>query len=122
MDGMSITTGDPGRVHIWTYAVGLNRDWGFQSCPCEGGTEPPAFVGGHFFCDTGNEGDWDPVWYVDEPLWDADATTGGCQPAPEPGAFSRDFDQPMTDPIEVRLMIDQMDENVAVTRLELYVR
>ena len=59
-DGVSITHGSP-RNHIWTYAAGVVEDTSISAtCPCNGGTPPPAFVGSDYYCELGvNTGPWD---------------------------------------------------------------
>jgi hypothetical protein len=122
VDGVSITHGSP-RRHIWTYAVGLKRTAGHQSCPCVDGEAPPSFVGDHYYCDSGNPGpDWPAVWHTALPLWDDDATDATCASPGDPAWFSRDLAAPTGDPLEVRLLVDQCDDNIAIDRMELYVR
>ena len=55
VDGVSLTHGTSPRQHIWTFAAALDRTGDFRGrhCPCPS-TAPP-FVGGDFFCDSGNE-------------------------------------------------------------------
>ena len=57
VDGISITLGSP-RKHVWTYAAGLS-DACYNdccTCPCatHPGPPPPAFVGNHYYCESGN--------------------------------------------------------------------
>jgi len=124
VDGVSITHGDP-RQHLWTFASGLYKHEDSPgSCPgCVLYAEqPPAFVGASWTCDSGNpDKSYDPVWYKD-PLWDSDSAGPGCAPPAEPGWFQVTLDDSTSDFIEVRLLFDGCDENIAVTELELYVR
>jgi len=95
---------------------------GRQVCPCQGGYAPPAFVGEHYFCDTGNPGpDWNAVWYFDRSLWDGDPSDV-CATGSEPPRFHTTLAEPIHDRLEIRIMGDQCDENVAITAMELYVR
>jgi hypothetical protein len=122
VEGVSITHGAP-RQHIWTYASGLTLTQGSASCPCKGGTQPPAFVGGGWTCDSGNpKTTWDMVWYTQHPLWGADAEGPGCAPPVQPGWFEVTLPTEVNDDIEVRILFDSCDENIAVTELELHVR
>ena len=129
VEGVSITHGSP-RRHIWTYASGLTRSGG-NSCPCWGGRRPPAFVGESYTCDSGNYAKgYDSIWYP-APLWDGDSAgvvgpsadlgTGGCKPPQNPGWFQVALLQETSDPIEVRVLFDSCDENIALTALKLWV-
>ena len=78
---MSITLGNP-RKHVWTYVTGISDDGNFQesTCPCAAipGPDLPAFVGHHYYCESGNTGGWDTLtYYITDPLWDGD----GCHHA-----------------------------------------
>ena len=123
VDGVSITTGTP-RRHVFTLVSGLLRDGsGGNMCPCrpEGG-QPPVFVGDDFLCESGNDTDgWDRVYYP-HVLWDADADTSSCAPLGEPTWFRSELAEPSSDPLEVRILMDQCDENVVITELRLLVR
>jgi hypothetical protein len=123
VDGVSITLGTP-RRHLWTYASGLNMyETGPTSCPCVGGDAPPLFVGAAWTCDSGNpDSGYSAVWYTKHPLWDADTLGTDCTPAAKPGWFEVQLAQATTDAIEVRILFDGCDENVAITALELQVR
>ncbi|HEY1100060.1 MAG TPA: hypothetical protein VGF99_14080, partial [Myxococcota bacterium] len=100
-----------------------------EPCPCEPGVTvaPPGFVGSEFICDkptaaarpgAGNVGRaFDPA----NPVWDTDV----CGRAPDglwvtTAGVQHDLD----DDLILRLMHDQeiADENIALTRIELYVR
>ena len=130
VEGVSITHGSP-RQHIWTYASGLSRSGG-NSCPCWGGRRPPAFVGESYTCDSGNyaKNGYDSIWYP-APLWDGDSAgvvgpsadlgPGGCKPPENPGWFQVQLPQETSDPIEVRVLFDSCDENIALTALKLWV-
>jgi hypothetical protein len=122
VEGVSITRGQP-RQHVWTYVCGLMRTGG-SSCPCwQGGLPAPPFVGTHYTCDSGNHTDgWEEIWYTDDPLWDDNSSRGGCGTDPSPGWFEVDLGSKSSDPLEVRIMFDDCDENVALTALQLWVR
>ena len=128
VDGISMTHGNP-RTHIWTFAVGLytgeNRNQ--NNCPCEGGRQQPAFVGGNFFC---SSGDHDPQiqlhkFYDQDPLWNGSncPNTTGC-PFNSPPWFSTRLPMPTTDDIEVRICGDQStgDEDSPIQLLEIYIQ
>jgi len=75
VDGVSITLGDP-RKHVWTYAVGISDSGSSTTshyCPCAArrGTNPPTFVGEHYYCESGDTGGDDPSrYYTTDPLCD----------------------------------------------------
>jgi dynein heavy chain len=124
VDGVSITVGSP-RRHVWTYGSGLMMSGGgHQNCPCDGGQMPPAFVSDDYFCDSGNPGpDWPRVWHTANPLWDDDSTLGGtCENVGTPNWFQKPLGETTSGALEVRLMVNQCDDDIAVTRMELYVR
>lgn len=128
VDGVSMTHGSP-RTHIWSFGVGLytgeNRNQ--NNCPCEGGRQQPAFVGGNFFC---SSGDHDPQFelhkfYDKDPLWNGSncPNTTGC-PFNSPPWFRTRLPVPTTDDIEVRICGDQStgDEDSPIQLLEIYVQ
>lgn len=124
VDGVSITTGMP-RRHLWTLGVGLYQPTGMSgnSCPCDNGPAPPAIVGTNWTCETGNDAPTYvnmPIWYLDDLLWDGDAHVAGCAPASP--WFVSPLATPSRDPIEVRIMVDQCDDNLAIVAMRLFVR
>jgi len=130
VDGISITTAETPRRHLWTFAAGLykatSRGCG-NCCPCDNGRAAPDLVGDNWTCETGNDSaDWmngAPI-YLTDVLWDADgdAHGPGCTPVAEPGWFEVRLDEPTTAQIEVRIMADSCDDKVSLTALELEVR
>ena len=128
VDGISMTHGSP-RTHIWTFAAGLytgeNRNG--NNCPCEGGRQQPDYVGGNFFC---GSGDHDPQFelhkfYDQDPLWNGAncPNTTGC-PFNSPPWFSTKLPVPTYDDIEVRICGDQStgDEDTPLQFLEIYIQ
>lgn len=127
-DGISMTHGNP-RTHIWTFAVGLyaGQNSNQNNCPCEGGRQQPPFVGGNYFCSSGNH---DPQFQLDKfygqyPLWDGSncPNTTGC-PFNSPPWFSTRLPVITNDDIEVRICGDQStgDEDSPIQLLEIYVQ
>ena len=122
VDGVSITHSASPRQHIWTLASGLNHYDTANACPCDDGPAPPGFIGSDFFCDTGNDTTtWDHMWYTGDMLWDG-GWDEGCGVLGSPAWFETVLDATTEDPIEVRLLQDQCDENIGVIEMELYVR
>jgi hypothetical protein len=119
MEGVAIAKlgADGGRTHIFGASVGISYDTEYTSynCPSDNcgydnqdycvGPDPPSFVGSDFWCDSGNSGDWDAMWYaaMKIPTWqiDMDLTAG--------------------DEIEIRIMADQesSNEDCGVTLLQM---
>ena len=121
VDGISITSGNP-RKHVWTYAVGWSDNRNihvYGNCPCAKtpGLNPPAYVGNHYYCESGN---------INDTLWDG----VGCPPensccyvAGMPWFF-RQFPTTTTGDIEVRICSDESfsNEAVVVEQIQIYVQ
>ena len=142
VDGISLTYGNNTRTHIWTFAaalddVGSYREWKAY-CNCtntsypSSSSQPPAFVGTDYFCDTGSHQMWSYESYPDDPLWDgagcgADNT---CCSLNDPPWFLKQLSSNTTDDIEMRICRDQsiksgnivVEEGTPIEILELYVR
>ena len=123
VDGLSITVGAP-REHVWTFAAGLFDFAALDDpnmCPCATGRPPPSFVADAYDCDASNTdgGALDCRWH-DGTLWDV---TRSCDvPATEEDVPFEVNVGPRSDPIDLRLLLDQDDENISIQALELYVR
>ena len=128
VDGLSITYDTP-RRHLWTYAAGHaeSDNLGGHSCPCASalGTQPPSFVGDHYYCESGNVGGAENQWFSDDPLWDGDGCPSGntCCDPPNLPWFNRMINPPSTADIELRLCRDErmISEDVSVELFELFV-
>ena len=128
VDGVSVTYGNP-RTHIWTFAVGLHERGGndAHNCPCDGGANPPPFVGNNYFCETGDDTPSVEVhrFFDDDPLWDGyDCHNTTCCTQNNPPWFNVPLRSPTTDAVEVRICGDQRtgDEDSPISLLELYVQ
>lgn len=131
VDGVSITYGSP-KQHIWTYAAGLsdNFDYGGRfNCPCAKypGPSPPAFVGEHYYCESGGLGHHsrNERLLLQDPLWDGKGCSdenGCCSNAGMPW-FCRTLPQEAHEDVNVRLCSDQVrkNEDVLLEVLELYI-
>ena len=127
--GLSITHGSP-RQHIWTYVNGVTETRNSHgNCPCAvvGGIDPPAFVGSHYFCESGDVSSvGDGVYYFSDVLWDGAGCSAGssCCSDPNPPWFYHQLNQTTKDDIEVRLCTDESfdDEAVLITGLEIFVQ
>ena len=80
VDGISITYGSP-RIHIWTLAAGVTEgthQYPQADCPCVISLRrsAPNFVGGDYFCESGNSnptGRWMVGHlYSQDLLWDGE--------------------------------------------------
>ena len=135
VDGVSITVGEP-RKHVWTYAVGLSDNFKYNyteegyNCPCaqHPGSDPPSFVGHHYYCESGNNG---PLYiagkyYTDDELWNGRGCgmdNNCCAQAGLPWFF-RQFSVVITGDVEVRICRDQdnSDEEVLVEQMDIYIQ
>ena len=131
VDGVSITMGSP-RKHLWTYVAGISDDFNYRTstCPCAAvpGPSPPAFVGEHYYCESGNIGAFEfNTHYTDDPLWDGagcyDSKNNCCTNADLPW-FQREFVLLQYGDIEVRICYDQpyRDEAIVVDQVKLFVK
>jgi len=117
---------------VWTYAIGLSDDGNNpqQNCPCAAvpGPAPPSFVGEHYYCESGNTGVPENVYYTDDPLWDG----AGCV-HPDNNCctniglpwFIREFPIAQHNDIEVRICaggVYNNNEAVLVDQLKLYIQ
>ena len=127
-EGLSITHGSR-RQHIWTYACGYSEalNYGFN-CPCSYGVGASAFVGSHYYCESGTVSSVSgEVYYLSDVLWDGEScyTNGNtCCSNPNQPWFYRQLNQTTQDDIEVRLCTDEpfYNEAVLITSLEIFVQ
>ena len=127
LDGVSITHGSPGsRKHIWSFGIGAYQHT-HHGCPCSqrGGNKPPAFVGNDYYCESGhsNANGFPHQWDI-EKLWDGKCYAGNCCKAKGMPYFNKTLGASTTDRLEVRLCKDQdnNDEDLAIERMELFIR
>jgi len=129
VDDISITLGSP-RKHVWTYAVGLSDDNDYPNwnCPCatHPGPPAPAFVGNHYYCESGDVGTNEfPPYYLSDPLWDGAGygTGNGCCAQIGMPWFYRKLPVSVDDDFEVRICkgSDHNDEDIAVEKIGLYI-
>ena len=138
VDGVSVTYGVP-RKHIWTFAGGSSEKNVIHLrqlyCPCAlNETEirmqqPPAFVGNHYFCESGNPlntfEDTNIFRYTNDPLWDGQNCEGQCcSNHNSPPWFSVTLPDVTSEKIEVRVCSDQEigNEDTPIGLLEIYVQ
>ena len=109
VSGLSVTYGSP-RNHIWTFAEGLSIDTNSPNfnCPCAlyPGQAAPPFVGEKYFCESGNTGQSEQQWYLDDPLWDAQGCASGSTCCDRGGPwFTTTLSQEANDDIELRMCL-----------------
>ena len=86
-------------VILATYAAGLSDDYDFRNhnCPCAAtpGQDPPAFVGNHYYCESGDTGiNEHELYYTSDVLWDEDGChddKNNCCTNPDMPWFFRQF-------------------------------
>ena len=131
VDGVSITLGNP-RKHVWTYAASLSDDGNYPdfTCPCAAipGPDPPAFVGNHYYCESGDTGGYNSdIYHTSDQLWDGDGchhVNNNCCTNPDMPWFFRQFASPMDDYLEARICkrVDFGLEDTLVESIELYIQ
>ena len=128
--GLSITLGNP-RKHVWTYASGLSDDYSYPTwnCPCAAvpGPDPPAFVGDHYYCESGTTGTYNFNNYdTSDVLWDGYGchhANNNCCANPDMPWFFRQFSHSIDDPIEARICHHHTfnNEHTLIESIELYI-
>ncbi len=130
VDGVSITHGNLTQ-HIWTFASAFGELSSFSRpvCPCfttPGSAPPPSFVGEDYFCDTGNPGNPERIFYSDDPLWDGEGCGGPnmCCSFNNPPWFYRSLPQATTNDIEMRVCRNEVGsiEDIAIEIIDFFVQ
>ena len=125
VEGLSVPHGTP-RNHIWTFAAGYSKDNSqYRNCPCASpypGQAAPSFVGEKYFCESGNTGQWESLWYLDDPLWDTQGCASGSTCCDRGGPwFTTTLSEEVSDDIEVRWCSNINGEESGVEQLEIYI-
>jgi hypothetical protein len=135
VDGLSLTHGAAGsRQHIWTFAAArYERSTDTNNfCACTNTainwphqSELPSFIGNSYFCDTGDREppSIDGMLYQDDPLWDGDGCgpTSTCCQFNNPPWFCATLPEPTTDDVELRICMDDNQENAYVELVDIFV-
>ena len=131
MDGVSITQGLSPRGHIWSYVAGVTESSSqhrSNNCPCspQAGRQPQSFVGGNYYCESGNPNDdfLPNQLFDDDPLWDGQRCEGTCcTDTNSPPWFSVYLPATTTEMIEVRICGDEStnNEDTLIEILEIFV-
>ena len=133
VDGISVTHGGPScnRKHVWTFAAAADEVYSDSNrCPCSRTNRlftgrVPEYVKDDYFCDSGSRATADTrTFYGEDPLWDGSGCgiRSACCRFNIPPWFCREFLEPITDNIEVRVCHDSRYENVYFELIELYVK
>jgi hypothetical protein len=131
LSGVSITHGTRPRTHVWSFAASL----GIFYCPCAPEYETSRvnlmgendFVGNHYFCEMGRQGQEpdDGEFDLENPLWDGTTCfeRDSCCSFNNPPWFTRDLPGPTTDDIEVRICgISPVTEaSTPISLLDIYI-
>ena len=131
VDGLSITLGNP-RKHVWTYASGVSDDGNYPdwNCPCAAtpGPDPPAFVGDHYYCESGNTGTFNTNdYHTSDILWDGNGchhANNNCCTNPDMPWFFRQLSLSINDYLEVRICHLNVfsNDDTLVESVELYIQ
>ena len=127
VSGVSLTHGTP-RQHIWTFAAGTSEGepTSDEACPCDAtiNIDIPPFVGGDYFCESGWNSTYKPIFVEADPLWDGKgcASTSTCCEFNNPPYFTKQLTNPTTDDIEARICQLDSGEDTPVEFIELYVK
>ena len=133
-DGVSITRGSP-RQHVWTLMAGASDNFilvdGRYNCPCSQGSLQnstlQSFIGNDYFCESGNNGTFQYIFYTSDPLWDGKgcgSLEGVCCAAPGLPWFNKILNTTTTDYLELRVCADEgtNNEDIPVSFYELHVK
>ena len=128
VSGLSVTYGSP-RNHIWTFASGHSKQSNapLYNCPCAypyPGPAAPPFVGENYFCESGNTGQLEDQWYLDDPMWDSQGCASGSTCCDRGGPwFTTTLSQEAKDDIEMRMCHHNGIgyENIGVDQLEIFI-
>ena len=134
VEGVSITYSRFPRQHIWTFAAAYDETPQSMrsSCPCTNSRSfvpytglIPAFIGNDYYCETGSLTTAENRYYLEDPLWDGKGCgrfSTCCEGERKPW-FCKEFPQPITSDIEVRVCADSSrsnDEDILLRAIELY--
>ena len=135
-DGVAVMHGSP-RQHIWTFTAGAwENAWriepeGWNNCPCDNNYRSvPPFVGDDYFCESGyihpGYRDWrlERRLHTNDTLWDGKdcLSTSTCCSLHNPPYFTKNLSQTTANDLELRMCDHESGNNIAIERVELYVK
>ena len=97
-------------------------------CAATPGLDPSAFVGNHYYCESGNTGTYSQnKHYTSDVLWDGYGchhADNNCCTNPDMPWFFRQFSRSMHDYLEARICNSESfsDEHTLVKSMELYIQ
>ena len=130
IDGVSVTHGSP-RHHIWSFASAPHEVEGIRPhahCPCLFPNVTftgiiPSIVGSDYYCDTGSRSGYEVKYYLDDPLWDGKGCENDNACCERGGPwFCKELSEMTTDDIELRICMNNVNEDVGLEVIELYVQ
>ena len=128
VSGLSITSGNNPRQHIWTFASGrgerYNDPW---NCPCSvnGGYSPSSFVGKDYYCESGSVyKSASNKYYFNDTLWDGAGCVDNCCNDTTQPWFYHQLNQTTQDDIEARICAFGYfsQRSTLIDQLELYIQ
>ena len=133
--GMSLTHGAPGsRAHVWSFSTALGERAPYVTfvCPCNSSNikwpyQIPSYVGGNYFCDTGNPGIYASYTKVfSKPLWNGKGcgAYSTCCQFNRPPWFCKFLQSSTTEDLELRLCsyAPYEAEDNLVSLVEIYIK
>ena len=133
VSGLSVTHGEE-QKHIWTFAAGFSKAYGFATVNCPHALypspKPPYFVKEDYFCDSGNPNNSRDRWYLYYALWDSKwceerMKSKWCKDGVPWFTKNVGDGKEVTDDIEVRMCHwppYTMIEDIGVDELEIYIK
>ena len=129
LDGIVLTYGSP-RCHIWSFVAAHDQILNtIHSCPCTSESSFPCtippYIQNDYFCDSGYHYTTPPPlnYFTNDPLWDgAGCIRGSCCQFNSPPWFCKDLPHPTSEDIELRLCLDEADEDTVFEVVDIYVQ
>ena len=137
--GLPPSLGGTDATNIWSFAAGATQSIANPTfvdirCPCDGGRDPPTFVGEDYFCESAIDADltgigvltqFDNTFFFRECLWDGEgcADTSTCCSRIDHPYFIKYLNSATSDPIDLRVCNNAAAaEDFAIEQIELYIQ
>ena len=128
VSGLSITYSSNPRKHIWTFGTGRSEKFDDPwNCPCSlyQGDNPPSYVGGNYYCESGStyRGGFG-TYFFNDTLWDGAGCIDNCCDDTTQPWFYRQLNQTTQDDIEARICSFYSFglESTLIDQFELYIQ